>query len=514
MHRKEILSISILLRLSLFLILPQFLYGRGTQDEIILTPKPGPAPRLNGPKIYGSRPGHPFIYRIPCQGNRPMQFQARNLPPSLQLDANTGIISGTAPQQRGEYLVTFKAANSYGADSRFFKIVVGDQLALTPPMGWNHWYTWYHHITDARMRQAADVMIESGMADVGYQFVNIDDCWMKHKGDAPYRDENGAVLPNDNFPDMQAMTHYIHAKGLRAGLYTSPGPWTCAGYVGAYGYEKIDARTFARWGFDFLKYDWCSYGRVAKGKGRERAMLPYRKMGAILRGLDRDIVFNLCQYGKENVWEWGAEVGGNCWRTTGDLGLEKAKTLPGFYSIAFKNAKWWQYAGPGHWNDPDYILIGYVGNARNQNEPPKHTALTPNEQYSYMSMWCLMAAPLIYSGDMGHLDKFTLNVLCNPEVIDVDQDVLGRQGRVIRKTDQDFIMAKPLEDGSLAVGLFNISETEKTISVTWSELGLEGKQSLRDLWRQKDLGRYDSQYSAQVGRHGVMLVRFENSNAR
>lgn len=504
---KRMLKVLVGFALGLFVLLPQSLYAGDNRDDLILTPEPSPAPRINGAKIYGSRPGHPFIYRIPCQGNRPIRFLAKNLPASLQLDTDTGIISGTAPLERGEYVVTFQAANSHGTDSRMFKIVVGDQLALTPPMGWNHWYTWYHHITDARMREAADVMIESGMADVGYQFVNIDDCWMKHQGDKPYRDENGVILPNDKFPDMQAMTNYIHAKGLRAGLYTSPGPWTCAGYVGAFQHEDIDARTFAQWGFDFLKYDWCSYGKVAKGGGRERAIKPYQKMGAILRGLDRDIVFNLCQYGRENVWEWGAQVGGNCWRTTGDLGLERAKDLPGFYSIGFKNARWWEYAGPGHWNDPDYILIGYVGNARNQNEPPKLTALTPNEQYSYMSMWCLMAAPLIYSGDMGHLDKFTLNVLCNPEVVDVDQDVLGRQGRIIRRTDDEFVMAKPLEDGSLAVGLFNIAEGEKNITVNWSELGLKGKRSIRDLWRQKDLGHYDRQFSAKVGRHGVVLVR-------
>jgi alpha-galactosidase len=231
-------------------------------------------------------------------------------------------------------------------------------------------------------------------------------------------------------------------------------------------------------------------------------------MGGILKNLNRDVVFNLCQYGMSEVWTWGGECGGHCWRTTGDLGLEKGSRLPAFYSIGFKNAKHSEYAGPGRWNDPDYILIGSVGNAFKMDEPPKPTTLTADEQYSYMSMWALMAAPLFYSGDMNYLDDFTLNLLCNSEVIDVDQDALGKQGRVIRQTADEFVLAKPLEDGSLAVGLFNLAENRKAVSVTWQELGLEGRYRVRDLWRQKDSGNNATgQYSADVARHGVALVR-------
>jgi alpha-galactosidase len=208
-----------------------------------------------------------------------------------------------------------------------------------------------------------------------------------------------------------------------------------------------------------------------------------------------------------DVWKWGGEVGGHCWRTTGDVGVQKNTNLPGFYTVAFQNAMHADDAGPGWWNDPDYILIGQVGNAFNIDEPPKPTALTGDEQYSYMSMWALMAAPLFFSGDMRYLDDFTLNVLCNAEVIAVDQDSLGKQARLVRQTDDELVLAKPMEDGSLAVGLFNLSETPRAITVTWRDLGLDGKRRVRDIWRQKDTATGAGQYSAMVNRHGVKLVR-------
>jgi len=344
------------------------------------------------------------------------------------------------------------------------------------------------------------------MADAGYEYVNIDDCWMKKRGDEPYRDEKGAILPNSKFPDIRSMVDYIHSKGLKAGLYTSPGPWTCAGYVGSYEHERIDAEKFAEWGFDFLKYDWCSYSEVAGGNSLEHMKRPYQKMGDILKTLDRDIVHNLCQYGMGDVWTWGAETG-HCWRTTGDLGLAQDTLLPGFYHIGLSNAQRYEYAGPGGWNDPDYILIGYVGNARSQDDPAIPTKLTPNEQYSYMSMWCLMAAPLFFSGDMALLDDFTLGILCSPEVIEIDQDPLGKQARPLAQDDLTLILAKPLADGSLAVGLFNMAETPQEMAMDWSLLGVKGKQAIRDLWRQKDLGVFTDRFATTVPRHGVALLR-------
>jgi alpha-galactosidase len=479
----------------------------------ILTPKPPASPRINGPKVYGARPGHPFLYRIPCTGQRPMRFSATGLPASLKLDAATGIIRGNTPAKRGTYAVTLRAVNGQGKNSRALRIVVGDTLSLTPQMGWNDWYTHYARITDKLMRQGADNMISSGMADFGYSYVNIDDCWMvRPDSDNPEiggtpREASGAMRANGRFPDMKALADYIHSKGLKAGLYTSPGRLTCARFEGSYQHEELDARQFAEWGFDFLKYDWCSYGKIAPDKSLESLKKPYQLMGDLLKKQNRDIVFNLCQYGMGDVWKWGGEVGGHSWRTTGDLGLAKDSRLPGFYSIGFKNAEHDEYAGPGRWNDPDYILIGTVGNAFDMKQPPKSTTLTHDEQYSYMSMWALMASPLFYSGDMGTLDEFTLNVLCNAEVIDVDQDALGKQAKVIRRNNDEMVMAKPMEDGSVALGLFNLSETERSITAPFADLKLTGTRNVRDLWRQKDLAPAAGAYTATVPRHGVMLVR-------
>ncbi len=482
-------------------------------DGLILTPKPGPAPKINGPTVYGGRPDKPFLYRIPCTGKRPIRFAAAGLPPSLKLDPATGIIAGTTPSKPGDYRITLTASSTAGKDQRAFRIVSGDTLALTPPMGWNDWYTHYNRITDTLMRQGADAIIASGMADFGYQYVNIDDCWMVKPGDkdpmlgGEPRDASGAIRSNGRFPDMKGLTAYIHSKGLKAGIYTSPGPLTCARFTGSYRHEEADARKMAEWGFDFLKYDWCSYTKVAGGQTLADRKQPYELMGGILKTLDRDVVFNLCQYGMSDVWKWGADVNGNCWRTTGDLGLEKDTSLPAFYSIGLKNAEHWEDAGPGRWNDPDYILIGSVGNAFKIDAPPTPTSLTPDEQYSYMSMWVLMASPLFYSGDMNHLDPFTLNVLCNSEVIDVDQDALGKQARIIRQANGEFVLAKPMEDGSLVVGLFNLSPEAREMSVSWSELGLQGNRKVRDLWRQKELSAASGKFASRVNRHGVTLVR-------
>jgi alpha-galactosidase len=492
--------------------------GADKAARLILTPQPGSAPKINGPKVYGARPGHPFLYRIPCTGVRPIRFSAEGLPPSLHLDDSTGIISGDVPERRGEYAITLHASNPKGSRSRPFKLVVGDALALTPPMGWNDWYTYYDRITEKVIREAADAMMASGMADFGYAYVDIDGCWTMKPGSTDPalsgtpRDASGMLRPNLRFSNMKALTDYIHAKGLKAGIYSSPGPVDCAGYATSWGHEEADAETFAHWGFDFLKYDWCSYGEVAPHKTLEDFQRPYRLMGGILTKLNRDVVFNMCQYGMGDVWNWGADVSGHLWRTTGDLGATKGKQLPGFYQIGFANAEHFAAAGPGHWNDPDYILIGYVGNAFHDQDAPTLTPLTPHEQYSYMSMWSLMAAPLFYSGVMSHLDAFTLNVLCNSEVIDIDQDALGKQAGIVRRNANEFVLSKPLEDGALAVGLFNLATTPAKLTVKWDELGLKGRFRIRDVWRQKDIGDAAEEFSTEVGPHGVALIHLARAD--
>ncbi len=492
----------------------------------ILTPPSPMKPVINGPLVYGVRPGSPFLYRIPTTGKQPMSFSAKYLPAGLILDKKTGIITGTI-RQAGNYKIELVAKNSSGSSKRSFTIIAGNKLALTPPMGWNSWYIYYNMVSDSLMRLAADLMISSGMANYGYEYVNIDDCWMNKPGkgsadeNGPARSSAGFILCNKRFPGMKSMTEYIHSKGLKAGIYSSPGPITCAGYTGSYQFEKKDVETFADWEFDFLKYDWCSYGSVAKGNKLEDLKAPFKLISDELQKVNRDILLNLCQYGMGDVWKWGQEVG-QSWRTTGDLGVSTGSFLPGFYNTGLSNAQHWQYAQPGAWNDPDYIMLGWVGTYGGSAKGRK-VALTPNEQYSYMTMWSMMAAPLFFSGDMGKLDPFILNVLCNNEVIAINQDPLGRQGRIIRNDEKGMIMLKELSDSSRAIALFNFPGSKKNpidyfiwddfgngskiVKFTANEVGITGKFRVRNVWTQKEMGVFEKEFETIVPYHGVMLLK-------
>ena len=482
------------------------------EERIVLTPKEAPSPRINGARIFGVRPGSPLLFTIPATGWRPMTFSAENLPAGLQLNSESGQITGQL-REKGTYTVSLKAANRQGQAQRSLRIVCGDTLALTPHMGWNSWYVWEGRVTDKIMRAAADAMVQSGLINHGYMYVNIDDCWAVNPqakdpslGGKP-RDDQGRVNSNRRFPDMKALTDYIHAKGLKAGIYTSPGPFTCAGHIGSYQHEEQDAQQFAAWGFDFLKYDWCSYGGIAKDPKLADFKKPYELMGRLLREQPRDLVFNLCQYGMGNVWEWGREVGGHSWRTAGDLGgsfggIPSAIFRDGF--DVYSRNQLHKYGRPGGWNDPDYLLLGYLSNWQGGTAL---TPLSPNEQYTHVSLWCLVAAPLIFSGDMMRLDDFTLRLLSNDEVIDVDQDPLGKPGRRAYVEEDLEVWSKEMEDGSKAIGLFNRGELESRVTAKWEALGLPSKNHVRDLWRQKDLGVFENSFSAPVPRHGVVLIR-------
>jgi len=351
------------------------------------------------------------------------------------------------------------------------------------------------------------------MIDHGYQYVNIDDCWsVRPDAKDPSllgepRDAKGMINSNGRFPDMKGLTDHIHAKGLKAGIYTSPGPYTCAGHVSAWQHEEQDVARFVEWGYDFLKYDWCSYNGVAKDQSVGELQKPYRLVSAILAKQPRDIVLNLCQYGLGNVWEWGAEVGGNSWRTAGDLGgsfegIPAALFRDGF-DVYSKN-ELHRYAGPGRWNDPDYLLLGYLSDWKGGTAM---TPLTPNEQYAHVSLWALVAAPLIFSGDITRLDDFTLGLLTNDEVIDVDQDPLGKPGKRVAKNGDLEVWVRELEDGSRAVGLFNRGEGVAEVTALWADIGVQGGQRVRDLWRQKDLGVHKDSITAYVARHGVVMLR-------
>ncbi len=462
------------------------------EPAVVLTPKSSPKPRINGARVVGVRPGSPFLFTVPATGERPMTFSARELPGGLQLGPESGLITG-ALSERGTHVVTLRATNARGAAERALKIVCGDTIALTPPLGWNSWNCFACDVNEANVRAAADAMVASGLINHGWTYINIDDCWEDG------RDTDGNVLSNKKFPDMKALTDYVHRKGLKIGLYSSPGPKTCAGHEGSYKHEELDARRYAEWGFDYLKYDWCSYGGIAPNPDRDGLMKPYRVMRAALDNVPRDIVFSLCQYGMGNGWDWGAEVGGNCWRTTGDI----TDTWSSMSGLGFGQAGHEKYAGPGHWNDPDMLVVGYVG----WSAKVRPTKLTPSEQYTHISLWCLLCSPLLIGCDMTKLDEFTLNLLTNDEVLDVSQDPLGRQAGRVAKDGSLEVWAKDLEDGSKAVGLFNRGEDQAGMSLKWSDLGLSGRQGIRDLWRQQDLGEFTGQFQTPVPRHGVVLLK-------
>ena len=475
------------------------------EDAIILTPKSSPKPRINSARVFGVRPGAPFLFTIAATGDRPMTFAAKGLPKGLKLDKQTGHITGSL-KENGEHLVTLRAKNKLGTAEQQFKIICGEQIGLVPALGWNSWNCFASAVTEEKVKSAADAMVRSGLINHGWTYINIDDYWEVHRNSSdptlqgPQRDAAGHILPNPRFPDMKGLTDYIHARGLKAGLYSSPGPWTCGGCVASWQHEDLDAQSYGQWGFDYLKYDWCSYGDVVHGDDSLATLQkPYRVMRAALDKVNRDILFSFCQYGMGSVWKWGAEAGGNSWRTTGDI----VDTWGSMSRIGFGQVGHEKYAGPGHFNDPDMLVVGKVGWG-----PSLHpTHLSPNEQYTHISLWCLLDAPLLIGCDMTQLDDFTLNLLSNDEVLEVNQDPLGRQAGRVAQNGQVEVWAKDMEDGSKAVGLFNRGYGEAPVTVNWSDLGLTGKQKVRDLWRQKDLGEFSDSFTASVPRHGVVLVR-------
>jgi len=491
------------------------------EEAVVLTPKPGPQPRLTGPRVFGARPGNPFLHRITATGEKPLTYQADGLPPGIKLDAQTGFLTGELAA-KGEWKVTVGAGNARGKASRVLKIVGGDTIALTPPLGWNSWNCFAGAVTDQNIRDAARVMARSSLIDHGWTYINIDDFWQVKPGSkdptlqGEERDADGNILPNKRFPDMKALTDSIHALGLKAGLYSSPGPLTCGKCSGSFGHEEQDAATYAKWGFDYLKHDWCSYKPAMEGQRPApvphvpaidsvtddkllKLMIPYAVMRSALDRQKRDIYYSLCQYGMGKVSEWGAQVGANSWRTTGDI-RDNWGSMAG---IGFKQNGLEKYAGPGHWNDPDMLVVGQVGWG-----PALHpTKLTPNEQYTHISLWCLLSSPLLIGCDLTKLDDFTLNLLTNDEVLEVNQDELGKQAGRIAQEGETQVWAKPMADGSWAVGLFNLGPAPLAVTADLSLLGITGKAAVRDLWRQQDLPPATGKVTLTIPRHGCALLR-------
>jgi alpha-galactosidase len=493
------------------------LYAQDSLSQYILTPKAGPEPRINGPKIFGVRPGHPVLFTIPATGGRPISFSADNLPKGLKLDTKTGRISGTIAKA-GEYVVTLHAKNKSGQTSRSFKMIVGETIALTPPMGWNSWNIYATKVTQELVAANAKAMANSGLIDHGWSYMNIDDVWQGKRGGAFH-----AILPDSaTFPDMQSLCDEVHALGLRIGIYSTPWVESYGHHVGGsamnaegsfertkenvarnkklfpymigtYTFWESDVKQWTQWGFDYLKYDW------------NPIELPETKaMYDALRASGRDIILSL-----SNSTPF-ASIGelskvSNAWRTGGDI-RDSWKSLK---SRLLTQDKWAPYASPGHWNDPDMMILGWVG----WGKGPRPTMLTPDEQYSHMSAWCLQSVPLLLGNDLTRLDEFTLSLLTNDEVIAVNQDPLGKQAILVSKMDSCGVLAKDMEDGSKAAGLFNVTDSiTRRLSVKWSELGIKGKYIVRDLWRQKDIGVFDEEFTADVKPHGVMMISLRKSN--
>jgi alpha-galactosidase len=364
-------------------------------------------------------------------------------------------------------------------------------LASTPPMGWNSWNYFAEKVTDADVRAAADAMVASGMKDAGYVYVNIDDGW---EGD---RDAKGNIKANSKFPDMKALSDYVHSKGLKLGIYSSPGPKTCGGYEGSYGHEAQDANTYAEWGVDYLKYDLCSYMSIMKlhdpsqNPQQANAMMKaaYQKMHSALVNTHRPILYSLCQYGVGSVWEWGPAVGANTWRTTDDI----RDSYRSMALIGFSQAGLEKFAGPGHWNDPDMLEIGNGG-------------MNADQYRTQMSLWAMLAAPLLAGNDLSKMDETTKSILMNKEVIAVDQDKLGIQGRRIGPPQ---IWVKPLSGGAKAVAIFNyVTDDEaEPLTLQLKDVGFTGSVHARDLWAHKDLGVLRGSYTVTVPQGGVVMLR-------
>jgi alpha-galactosidase len=480
-----------------------------------IAPSRTAAPLINYPRITGATPGRPFLFRIPASGDGPLTFSARNLPDGLVLDPATGIITGSLKSEgRSEVPISVKARD--GRMSNAVLTIVGgkDALALTPPLGWNSWNVWGGNVTADHVRAAADGMVSSGLAAQGYTYINIDDAWEAgwRKGPngtndvAAGRDANGEILTNEKFPDMKGLVDYIHGRGLKAGIYSGPGLTTCQRLAASYQHEEQDARTWAKWGFDYLKYDWCGYPVQANTNSPlELLQKPYILMRGILDKLDRDIVFSLCQYGWGKVWEWGDEVGGNLWRVTGDI----TDTWVSMSAIGFQQTGHEKYAGPGHWNDTDMLVVGHLGWGRLAK--PRPTNLTPNEQLTHISLWALQAAPLLIGADMSQIDDWTIDLLGNREVLAINQDPLGRAAGRTWADSWTQIWSRPLADGTVAVGLFNRGPEPTPITVTFADIGItENEPPIRFPWVQQDMGKHTGngkEYTVTVGRHGVVLMK-------
>jgi alpha-galactosidase len=442
-----------------------------------------------------------------------MQFSVDGLPKGLCLDAASGRITG-ALKSKGEFKVVLHARNARGTAEKKFRIVCGDKIALTPPMGWNSWNCWAEAVDQDKVMRSARAMVASGLINHGWTYINIDDTWQGKRGGL-----FGGLQGNEKFPDMKKLCDDIHAMGLKAGIYSTPWITSYAKFPGGssdtrdgrwdktmadakfwrhgkFPFASNDAKQWAAWGFDYLKYDW-----------NPNDVPHVAEMSKALRACKRDIIYSLSNSAPfAHAADWARWS--HCWRTTGDIwdhwNENSGEWQYGISEIGFIQERWAPFAGPGHWNDPDMLVLGWVGWG-----PKLHqTRLTPDEQYTHISLWCMLSAPLLIGCDMDRLDPFTVSLLSNDEVLALDQDALGKQAVRIAANGAVDIYLKDLEDGSKALGFFNRSRVEETVSFNkLGRHGMAGKQHVRDLWRQKDMDDVKDIIKTTVPPHGVVLLK-------
>lgn len=495
------------------------------EGKYILTPEEVDAPKINGASVFGVHPNVPFMYTIPTTGERPIKFQVEDLPKGLMVNENSGHITGIiADTMDANYQVTLKAINVFGETEKLFTIKVGNTICLTPPLGWNSWNCWKTKVTQDNVIASAKAMIDKGLVNYGWSYINIDDAWQGERGGAFH-----AIQPDlEKFPNIKQMCDDIHRLGLKVGIYSSPWITTYAGFVGgssnneagtwnkavmgikkdktfksigSYYFGANDAKQWAEWGIDYLKYDW-------NPNDPESTI----RMANALNNSGRDIVYSLSNTAPlEHAQLFGEQV--NCFRTAGDLKDRWDQKGPHLnIREQWELHRAWMEQGvgssPGHFPDPDMLVVGEVTTSGEEGKPVPSN-LTADEQYAHISLWTLWASPLLIGCPIETLDDFTINLLTNAEILDVHQDALAVSGKTIYKDHGAEIIVKDLADGGKAFGLFNISEASQTITLDWKLARLEGVKDVRDVWRQKDIGSYKDSFSAIVPSHGVVFIRLK-----
>ncbi len=496
------------------------------------------APRINGPDIYGASAKKPFLYAVPATGERPIRFSAEGLPAGLCMDAASGQITGSVAKD-GEYQILLWAENRHGKAEKEFCIAIGKGLALTPPMGWNSWNAWDRSVDEDKMRSAADGLVKTGLAARGYSYVNIDSCWQGRRGG-----KYNAIQPNRKFTDMGALSNYIHAKGLKFGIYSTP--WTVAWgrtdkkvleewgvdrltgcssgdpdplykpgsipdgrYVGINKHEAEDVAQWVEWGVDYLKYDWCPNDPVST-----------ERMGRVLKSANRDILFSITNQARiEHVdvfRKWA-----HLWRGINDTHDTYSSVVRNAFLSRdeFYQENWRPYVGPGAWRDLDMLPLGSLYDFSTETSC-RPNRLTQDEQITNMTAWVLYPSPLMLSCDLSLVNDFELRLFGNEEVIAVNQDMLGKPAiRLYEHRSQQSgsdlpqinrrAWSRPLADGSFAVGLFNLADCPDEFPLDFSLLGISGTAAVRNLWERRDIGRIRDRLSINVPAHGAQLLRIQ-----